>query len=145
MLGEHHVDLLAELRAGNRHVPRPGRNPSSRRRRSSSACAASRSPPDSGGASRKLTPKGADVLFRIAAIAPASASGATPVPAYIPRPPAAETAATSSGVVGPPAIGACTTGWRSPTILQLGLEPDYERISLKRITVTRSFSVTSRL
>src|SRR5690606_2047179 len=59
-----------------------------------------------------FTPNGRDVSRRVAAMSARTASGVRYPAARKPRPPAFDTAAASSGVEGPPAIGACTIGRR---------------------------------
>ena len=87
--------------------------PSSARSGARTACIASTcSGSASGGGScaKRLTANGRSVSRRIAPIASRSSSGPSVAPPSEPRAPAFETAATSSGVVKPPAIGACTIG-----------------------------------
>ena len=57
---------------------------------------------------------GASVSARAARTAARSRSTGIPLAPNVPRPPASLTAATSSGVVGPPAMPARITGWRIP-------------------------------
>ena len=64
-------------------------------------------PPGSG--ANRFTPY-RSVVARTSAISAASASGVLYPPARKPADPAADAASTSAGVVGPPAIGAATTG-----------------------------------
>ena len=47
-----------------------------------------------------------------------AASALMPLRPKVPSPPASDTAATSSGVVGPPAMPASSTGWRMPSSAQ---------------------------
>jgi len=72
-------------------------------------------------ASSTLTPTGRSVSSRARRTAARSASTDIPFGPEEPRPPASETAATSSGVEKPPAIGASSTGWRIPSRSQSGV------------------------
>ncbi len=80
-LREADVDLLGELRGGIDDVAGASGQAQFGAQRSRTDCTDSMSPPDSGGAIRKLTPKGAAVRLRIAAMDAASRSGGTPLPA----------------------------------------------------------------
>ena len=62
-------------------------------------------------------------------IASANASHRIPAAPNVPRPPAALTAATSSGVVGPPAIPASSIGYRMPSNAQSGVENDHVMVA----------------
>ena len=73
----------------------------------------SRSPPGSAGAgagTNRLTPHGPDVAARTARISSLTACARLYPAARKPSPPASHTAIASSGVDGPPAIGAWTIG-----------------------------------
>ena len=71
-----------------------------------------------GAATRTLTAIGDAVRAHARSTASDAASALMPLRPKAPSPPASETAATSSGVVGPPAMPASSTGWRIPSSAQ---------------------------
>ena len=100
----------------------PGGRPSSSRKGASSACI----PASSGlrrtsGGTWTLTPTGPVVSSTARRTASCTAPVVMPATPKKPRPPAELTAATSSGGVQPPAIGASRTGWWMPRRSQSGV------------------------
>ncbi|MNE89467.1 hypothetical protein D3C80_1868760 [compost metagenome] len=65
----------------------------------------------------RLTLNGRSVSARTRATPSRIAAGDSVAAAKEPRAPALHTAATSSGVVAPPAMGAWISGWRTPVRL----------------------------
>ena len=96
-----------------------------------------------GGATRTLIAIGAAVRARARATASDAASAVMPLSPKAPSPPASETAATSSGVVGPPAIPASSTGWRIPSSAQSRFA-NGESVSARDIRVPKSQATSAR-
>ena len=97
---------LSRPRAADRAPPAAGRSPTG---------TASTSPPGSGLDEQEVDAERCAGRRPHGARSPASStSSGDPAPASTPNAPAPDTAATSSGVVGPPAIGAWTSGCSTP-------------------------------